>query len=53
MLKQAGNARLEVGLTRAGLASLRSHHGLKIKLRASFAPSAGSGSSVFTTLTFR
>jgi hypothetical protein len=52
-LKQAGKTTVEVGLTRAGLASLHSHHRLKVKLKASFMPSRGSGSSVSTTLTFR
>jgi hypothetical protein len=53
MLKQAGRTTVEVGLTTAGLASLHSHHRLKVKLKASFTPSTGSGSSASTTLTFR
>jgi hypothetical protein len=53
MLKQAGKTTVEVGLTRAGLASLHSHHKLSVKLKASFTPSSGSGSSASTTLTFR
>jgi hypothetical protein len=52
-LKRAGNATVQVGLTRAGLASLHSHHRLKVRLKASFTPSSGSGSSVSTTVTFR
>jgi hypothetical protein len=49
----AGKTTVKVGLTRAGLASLHSQHKLKIRLKASFTPSRGSGSSVSTTLTFR
>jgi len=52
-LKQAGKTTIQVGLTRAGLTSLHSHHRLKVKLKASFMPSSGSGSSVSTILTFR
>jgi len=52
-VRRAGNVTVEVGLTRAGLASLHSHHRLKVRLRASFTPSKGSGSSVSTTVTFR
>jgi hypothetical protein len=53
MLKQAGKTTVELGLTRAGLASLHSRHRLKVRLKASFTPSSGSGSSVSTTVTFR
>ncbi|HEY5045170.1 MAG TPA: hypothetical protein VII53_04870 [Solirubrobacteraceae bacterium] len=53
MLKQAGKTTVDVRLSRAGLASLYSHHRLKVRLTASFTPSKGSGSSVSTTLMFR
>jgi len=53
-LKQAGNATVEVSLTRTALASMHKHHGkLTIKLEAFFTPSDGSGSAGFTTVTFR
>jgi hypothetical protein len=53
MLKQAGNTTVAIGLTRVGLASVHSHHRLKVKLKATFVPSSGPGSSASTTLTFR
>jgi hypothetical protein len=53
VLKRAGNTAIPVRLTRAGLASLHTRHRLKVKLKASFIPSGGPGSSVATTLTFR
>jgi hypothetical protein len=53
MLKQAGKITLEVGLSRAGLASLHRHHRLKVTLNASFRPSTGANSSASTTVTFR
>jgi hypothetical protein len=52
-VRRAGNVTVQVGLSRAGLASLHRHHRLKVRLKASFTPSSGSGSSVSTTLTFR
>jgi hypothetical protein len=53
MLKQAGETTVKVALTRAGLASLHSHHVLKVNLKAAFKPRGGSASSASTTLTFR
>jgi hypothetical protein len=53
ILKRAGNATVQVGPSSAGLASLHSHHRLKVRLKASFTPSSGSGSSVSTTVTLR
>jgi hypothetical protein len=54
ILKRAGNAMVEVGLSRSGLVSMREHRGkLKVKLKAALMPSEGSGSFISTTLTFR
>jgi hypothetical protein len=52
-LKQPGYFSVEVRLNRPGLAALRAHHVLKVKLEASFVPSFGSRSSASTTLVFR
>jgi hypothetical protein len=52
--KQAGNLTMHIGPSSAGLASLHRHHGkLKVKLTASYTPSAGPSFSVFTIVTFR
>ncbi|HEY5045175.1 MAG TPA: hypothetical protein VII53_04895 [Solirubrobacteraceae bacterium] len=52
-VRRAGNVTVQIGPTTAGLASLHRHHRLKVRLKASFTPSSGSGSSVSTTVTFR
>ncbi len=54
--KQAARAEqltLRVGLSRAASASLRHHHRLVVKLRASFHSTSGSSSSAAATVVFR
>ncbi len=49
----AGTVKLTVRLTRAGMHSLRTHKRLRIRLRATFAPSSGHRAKASTTLVFR
>ena len=53
-LRAAERVTLKVKLTKAQLASLRTHHSgrLRVKLEASFKPTAGQGSTAAVTVTF-
>jgi hypothetical protein len=51
-VKEPERLTLRVVLSRAGAASLRKHHRLRVRLTASFRPSGGSSSSAVVTVTF-
>ena len=52
-IRGARRVTLKVALTRAGTASLHRHRGrLKIRLKASFKPTSGTGSTTAVTVTF-
>ena len=52
-VSNAGTYTLKLSVTKAGKASLRKHHQLKIKIKVAFTPTSGEASSAAVTITVK